>query len=303
MYAYLLMVVFAFTGLAESVLIKQYNKKYDKGGFVFTALVSVFGLVYMIGSNLVAGKGVHFTPELIIYAVIGGILYCSASICTFIALRTGPFAITMLVLSYSLVFSILYGLVFLHDPATPFTYIGLLMIAASIFLFKASPKKDKEEEVAEEAEPVLPEKKKFSWVWLITMIVSVVGAGMFSVIQKMQQVEFDKAYDNEFMMITYALTAVSLLIIGFARDGKDSFKIIKNGVPYAGLAGIANGATNMIGMVTNALIAVSIAVPTRSVIKTLVTFLVSLLIFKEKFTLKQIIGVILGAAAIVIIRF
>ncbi len=287
---YLLMVVFACTSLTEGILIKQYNKKHEKGGFIFTAFVSVFGLVFMLVSNLVKGEGLpSFSLEILPYAIIGGILYCSASIFTYIALQCGSFAITMLVLSYSLVFSILYGIIFLEESGSFFTYIGFAAMALSIFL------------VRKKGDPNEP-KKGFSLKWLIAMIISVLGSGLFSVVQRMQQIKFEKTMDSEFMIITYAFTAIALIIAGIIVDKKDCINIIKSGTPYAGAAGLANGATNLLSMVTNSLLALSIVVPTRSAIKTIISFLVSLFIFKEKFEKRQVVGVALGLVAVVLLN-
>ncbi len=315
MIGYLLMLLSSVTSLAEGILIKQYNKKYLKGGFLFTALVSVFGLIYCVVSELVKGGEFNFSVEVLPYAIIAGVLYCAASIFTYIALEVGNFAITMLVLSYTLVFSICYGIFFLNEHGTVFTYIGFAAIAVSIFLVKGKSQKKAEEACSESSDtadgtPVsnnsdtAPKKKasQFSFLWVVAMVISVVGAGMFSVLQRMQQIRFEKTMDSTFMMITYAVTAVILIIAGIVKDGKDCFYILKKGVPYAGTAGIANGATNMLGMLVNTMVAISIAVPTRSALKTAISFLVSLIVFKERFDKRQIVGVILGMVAVVLLN-
>ena len=173
--AYLFIVLSVCAGLAEGFLIKTYNKKHEKGGFIFTAIVSLCAMLYFLIYDLIVDDaGLIFLPDMIPYAVIAGILYCAASVLTYYALRLGSFAITMLILSYALVFSVLYGLIFLREPATPFTYIGFGLMVLSIFFFRG-----KEDECKEE--------KKFSFLWLICITVSVIGSGMFGVLSRMQQ--------------------------------------------------------------------------------------------------------------------
>jgi multidrug transporter EmrE-like cation transporter len=50
------------------------------------------------------------------------------------------------------------------------------------------------------------------------------------------------------------------------------------------------------------MIPISIAAPTRSGIKIVISFLISLFIFKEKLTKRQVVGVIIGAAALVLLN-
>ncbi len=305
-FPYLLMLISSVTSLAEGILIKQYNKRHNKGGFIFTAIVSLFSMLFFIFKDLIVDPhGLQFPVEILPYAIISGVLYCAASLTTYLALQTGSFAITMLILSYSLVISILYGLIFLGEPANVFTYIGFAAIAASIFLVRGK-----------QANPET-KGKKFSVKWLIYMIISVLGSGFLSVVMRMQQIDLAKlmekpeyiekygagaTFDSEFMIICLAISAVTLFVVGIVKDGNDIKYIFKNGTPFAGAAGVANGATNMLGMWINTLIAISIATPTRSAMKTVVSFLVSLLVFKEKFETRQIIGVTLGAVAVVFLN-
>ncbi len=291
---YLLMFVTSITSLAEGILIKKYNQKHSKGGFIFTAFVSLFAMVFFFISDLITDpNGLQFNIEVLPYALIAGVLYCAASLATYLALQCGSFAITMLILSYSLVISILYGLIFLHDSVNIFTYIGFAVITVSIFLVRG-----KQPDGA-------GKKKKFSVKWLIYMIISVLGSGFLSVVSKYQQDKFNDVYNNEFMIICLAFSALTLFIVGFIKDGRDCVYILKKGTPYAALAGLANGATNLLGIVINSSIFVipyAVKIATRSSIKTVVSFLVSYLLFKEKFEKRQLIGVALGAIAVILLN-
>ncbi len=292
MIPYLLMLLTSVTSLAEGILIKKYNQKHSKGGFIFTAFVSLFSMLFFLFSDIFTDpNGLSFNLEFLPYAILAGVLYCAASLTTYLALQYGSFAITMLILSYSLVISILYGLFFLNNPASVFTYIGFAVIAVSIFLVRGKA----------------PEgtKKKFSVKWLVCMIISVLGSGFLSVVIKFQQDKFHDAYNNEFMVICLAFSALTLFIVGFVKDGGDCIYILKKGTPYAALAGIANGATNLLGILINSDlfdIPFAITVPTRAAMKTVVSFLVSFFLFHEKFEKRQIVGVIFGAAAVVLLN-
>ena len=275
--------------LTEGILIRFYNSKHEGGGFLFTALVSLGSMLFFLIYDLVTDHtGLQFSPQILPYALIAGILYCSASFLTYVALAIGPFAISMLILSYSVIFTTGYGIVILKEPITPFFVIGLVLIALSLFLVRG--KKD-------------DGKQKMSLFWLFCILYSTFGSGMFGVVQRMQQIRFDNAFTNEFMILSLAFSAVTLAIVGIVKDKGRCLTILKTGSPYACTAGLANGATNLLSLVVNTLIAISIASPTRAGVKSVMSFLVSLLLFKEKFLPRQIAGVILGAIAVVFLNW
>lgn len=272
----------------EGIMIKKYNSKHQKGGFIFTALISLFAMLFFFITDT---GGLNFPPEMIPYGIASGAFYCMASFLTFVAFGCGSFVLTNLFLSYSLLFSVGYGLFVLKDPATPLTYIGLALMMVSVFLVRGAKK-------AESGDG----KVKISLKWITCVALSVIGSGMFGVMQKLQQVKFEKSCDNEFMIVTLGFSALVLLIAGIIRNGRDLPYILRHGGLYAGLAGVSNGATNLLNLVVNAMIPISIAAPTRSGIKIVISFLISLFIFKEKLTKRQVAGVIIGAAALVLLN-
>ena len=275
----------------EGVMIKQYNKNHGSGGFFFTALISLFAMIFFLVTDR---NGLVFRAEMIPYGIASGAFYCMASFLTYIALGCGSFVLTNLFLSYSLLFSVGYGLIVLKEPATILTYIGLILMMISVFLVREK----KEKASAKEGAP----RVKLSLKWVICVALSVIGSGMFGVMQKLQQVKFLKTYDNEFMIVTLFFSAITLFCIGIITNGKNLLYILRHGGIYASVAGLSNGATNLLNLVVNAMIPISIAAPTRSGIKIVISFLISLIIFKEKLSRRQTFGVVIGAIALILLN-
>lgn len=284
--AVLLIILKAMVHMVEGTLIKKYNSKYSEGGFLFTGIVSLFSMLFFVISDT---NGINFTGGIVPYGILGGICYSSASIFTYIALGCGSFALTMLILSYSLMFSIVYGIVFLNDPVSAFTYIGIILMLISIYLIKS-------ENSTESA------KKAITPLWCAAIIISLFASGFLGILMKMQQVKFNDMYSNEFMIITLAFSAVSLIEIGLIKDRGNILYIMKNGGVYAALSGISNGVTNWLGLIVNMMMPISIVSPVSAGITNLITFLISLFIFKEKFNKKQIIGVIIATLALILFK-
>ncbi len=274
----------------EGVMIKQYNKKHGTGGFFFTALISLFAMIFFLATDR---NGLVFPLEMIAYGIASGAFYCMASFLTYVAYSCGSFVLTNLFISYSLLFSVGYGLIILKEPATILTYIGLALMMISVFLVREK----KGKAVAEEKPRI-----KTSLKWVICVALSVIGSGMFGVMQKLQQVKFLKTCDNEFMVVTLLFSAVMLFFIGIITNRKNLLYILRHGGIYASVAGLSNGATNLLNLVVNAMIPISIAAPTRSGIKIVISFLISLIIFKEKLSRRQTLGVIIGAISLILLN-
>lgn len=282
--AALLIVLSGCTGLVEGILIKQYNRKHEKGGFLFTGLVSLFSMLFFLITDR---DGLCFPVGIIPYGILSGLLFCMASLLTYVALGCGSFTVSMLILSYSVAFSIVYGLAFLGEEASVFTWLGLAAMMLSLFLTRGARERD---------------GRRFSPRWLICISLSVVGSGMFGVLMRMQQIRFENAYTNEYMVITLGLSAVVLLTVGMIRDGRDVWYILRHGGIYAALSGLSNGATNMMGLMINTMMPISLSSPIRAGVKVIFSFLLSKLIFRESFLVRQVVGVGVGALALVLLN-
>ncbi|MBQ0101790.1 MAG: hypothetical protein KBT31_03235, partial [Firmicutes bacterium] len=109
---YLLMVLSSIVGITGSSAIKQYEKKHDSGRFLYLTILCFFSAMFFVIADR---NGLSFTPKLILYGLISGAFYCSAYFLTFVAYASGSFALTNLIVSFSLVAPVFYGIFFLHD--------------------------------------------------------------------------------------------------------------------------------------------------------------------------------------------
>ena len=279
---YFLLVINTFAGLAEGVFIKKYNSKHPHGGFIFTAIISLFAAVF---SAVTDKGGFQVSPQLLPYAAIAGILYCMASVLTYFALSIGSFAMSMLILSYSIVFSIGYGIFFLHEPVNVFSCIGFVLLGVSLFMTRRTGVGG-----------------SFSVKWLIYILLSVFGSGMFGVVSRMQQIRFNEAYNNEFVAISLGLSALILFAVGVFTDGKFMKEIVRYGTPYAVGAGVINGLRNILSLVICTFLPIAVSSAMGSGLKIVISFVISYFLFKETFLKRQIIGVGVGAVALVLLN-
>lgn len=282
--AEILIIIGVFAGIIESAIVKKYNKKYGEGGFVFTAILALFSMIFFI---LTDTDGFNIPGEILWYAIPAGICYALAYFFTFIAFGCGPFALSVLIMSYTLVFPTVYGLVALGESATLFTYTGLICVFISIFLFRSR------KEMGD---------GKFSLKWLISVIIVWAGNGMISVLRIMQQKQFNDKYNNDFMVVVLIVAAVLMFGIGIIKERKNIKQVFRCGVPWGAAAGILNGCHNAISMIIITLMPVSISSPLTAGIKIVTTFVFSYIVYKESYDRRQLAGVILGIISVVLLK-
>ena len=281
----LLIIASSLVHKLESVFIKKYNSKHSVGGFIFTAIVSLFSMLFFLITDIASDPtGLNFTGEIIIYGILAGACYALASLFTFIALGSGSFVLTGLILSYGIVITISHGL-FRGEELSLFDWIGLIILLVSVYLVKG--KKD-------------GSGAKITPKWVYSIALSVLFAGAFGILQREQQFAFNRAYNNEFMIVSLAFSAVFLFTVGIVKDGKNLLYIMKNGSLFAAGAGLSNGATNLISLFLYSYAPISFISPMSTGIGILLSFIISKLIFKESFSQMQYAGVAAGAAALIL---
>lgn len=277
---FILMIVVAVLVSFQSVMQKQYNIKVEKpNALAFSCVANSAALLFFCVS---AGFKFEFNASVLPYSICFGLCCVAYCIGFFTAIGCGSLAITNLIISYSLIVPTIYGIVFLGDSIGAVGYAGIILLFISILLLNFNV-----------------EKVKFSFKWVLAIIIAFWGNGMCSTIQKMQQLKFDGAFKSEFMIIAYAIAAIILLVATLCRGGLGD---IKPGLAFGTLSGVANGAVNYLVMILTGTIANAILFPTISAGGIVISFFIAVLLYKEKLTKPQRLGYIAGIAAVVLLN-
>ena len=285
MIGYTLIVLFTLINLGESVIVRTYGRKHGSGGLILSAITSLFASVFF----LVTDKGGFYAPtEMIWLAVINACLIGAGFYGTFAAYQNGPYGLTRLVSGFYLLFTIFYGIVFLKESATVMTYIGIAMVIAAMVLINYKKSDEKSE-------------KRGSLKWLFWVLASTVANGFIGIITRYQQIRFEDACSNEFQFVSFLGGFVLLALIGLVVDRDKLGRVIKTGSLYGFGAGILNGAKNFLTLVIYLYLPLSIVSPLKMGLSLVGSFAVAFLMYKERYTKKQLLGVAIGAAAIIIL--
>jgi len=137
--------------------------------------------------------------------------------------------------------------------------------------------------------------------WFILSMISLAANGFSGVLTKMQQIRFDNTCSSEFQVVSIGGSFVILAIIGFILDRDKLGYVLKRGSIYGIGAGTLNGAKNFLTLVIYTLLPLSIISPMKTGLGMIGSFVLALCIYKEKYTRKQIIGVVVGALAVILL--
>lgn len=286
-YGYLLILLFAVLTRVESIFVKNYAKKYGDGGMLINAVIAFFACSFFVITDT---GGFNFPSEMLPLGAINALLYASGFYFMFASMKIGPYGLTQLITGFSLLFSVTYGIFFLGEPTTPLTYIGISLILTATVLINCNGKKNDE-----------CEQNKISLRWAIYLFINVCANGFIIILTKMQQIQFNNECSNEFQIISTGGAFLILAIIGIIADRKKIKSIMKIGILYGVGAGLCNGAKNFVQIAALLFLPVSVISPTNSGLGLLTAFLVSIFLYKEKYSILQKIGVACSVGAVVLL--
>lgn len=220
------------------------------------------------------------------YSVFFAGTVCTALTFELLAIRTGPLALTALVMSFSLLIPSLYGVLFLDESLSAFGIAGLVLFVVSLLLVAEYGKSE----------------RKITKKYLAFLALAFLGNGLCSTVQKVHQIDFDGKYGPFFMAWAMATVTLFNLIFFLSKPPKKKSGIYKKGTFYACLTGFFNGLVNYMMVLLATLLPAVIVFPTVGAGGTLTVFIVAVTVFKERFLPRQYIGYACGIAAIVLMN-
>ena len=273
-----------FTCIGQNLLKKRYNKDGQEGPFFFGFLVALFALLFF----LLTTKDISLTRVILPYSIGFALTYATCICGSVIAFRTGSLAITSLILSYAVLIPTLYGLLFLKEKATPVQILGIAFMLLSLYLLRAnSPSKET--------------SKKISIQWILAVFIAFFTDGMCATIQSMQQRVFNGTQNGNYMILSLIICTGFLGILSLITERRH-IKVLWKKSLFPALCGVFNGATNYLVMIIIALVPVSIYFPVLAAGQLLLMFLISVLVYKEKFQTRQILGLFVGLLSLILLN-
>ena len=288
------LIVSLAAALGGNIAKKYYTDKDSTtlaGGFVFNAVSCLSAaLILLFWGGF--GTSSVFT---IVLGVVFGAVTALQGITNIAALQVGPMSYTSVIISFSTLISALSGAMFFNESLSWAHILGIALMLASFVL---AAKSDVDE-------------KKANLKWLFLCLIAFVATGGIGVMQKVHQSSEYRDELNAFLIVAFVSSAV--LCAFFAalmkrRESRfaDEKEKNKNGKRQVWLLlgiMIASGAcvavNNKFNLYLSGVMDSAVFFPIVNGGGLVLTTLAAVLLFKEKLSTKQWIGVVLGIASVV----
>ncbi len=249
-------------------------------------------LVIIVGSM---GEITSISAKTWIFLILSGVATGASWLCYFRALQTGDVNKVVPIDKSSTVLTILLAFIILGEPISWLKGICVVLIAAGTFLMIEKKHADSENSTATAttASAATGEEKKTKKSWLFYAVLSAVFAALTSILGK---IGISGTESNLGTMIRNAVVLVMSWVVVFAT-GKTKYihGISGKELGFICLSGITTGASWFCyyKALHDGLASVVVPIDKLSI---LVTIAFSFFVFKEKLSLKALIGLILIVA-------
>ena len=263
---------------------KSYIMTVPRGAFTFSVLNTACAIVVFV---IFGGFSFDFPPSLYLYAVVFSAFFLIAAVFALLAIGAGSLAITSMIVAYAPVIPTIYGLVFLDEPLSVTLFVGIFFLAVSLILINFEQK---------------GEKKKITLKWIVFVSLALFGDGAKSTMLKVQQLDFNGLYKNEFLVISFTISAIVCLVLALYKEREYIKLDLKTGGMYAASCGLLTGTINLLITVLASParnMPASVMFPVMSAGGMICSLLVACFIFKEKLSKYQLTGLAMGMISIV----
>ena len=301
---YVLLALCTVTAAIQSPFKKLYQRKTSKGAFLFSAMISLVAALFF-GVGALVGGTPAYSLAVLPYSVGFAACYGVCAVSSVLALGCGSLALTSLISGYSLVLPTVFGLILWEDPLYLTQVIGFVILVVSLyFANKRTAPVAKAGEAENESNT-----DKFSVKWLIYVSLMFVSNGGCAIMQQLQQNKFSEqngyTYDfkNEFMFVALLIVVALFVGIGLWRERRDLKTVARLGALPAVLTGLCNGLTNLLVMVVVGVsISAAVFFPVISAGGLVISYVISVLFFKERFSNVQKLGILLGLVSVILLN-
>ena len=294
---YLQLALTLIAGLAFNLIRKYFTVKSTTGiagRAIFSAIcAAVAALVLLIWGGF--GSASSFT---VWFGILFGSVTAIQTIANVSAINCGPMSYTAIFTSFSVLISALSGM-FLFGEARleMIQIIGIVLMLTSIVL-SANGKDD---------------GKKVNLKWFVLAFIAFLLTGAIGIMQKIHQSSEYKAEINAFLIIAFIVSAAISTVFALIKlrssrknnEGSslaDAKKLKYILLAIMAIGGICTAANNKFNLFLSGALPTAIFFPIYNVGILILTTLSAIVIFKERLSLKQWIGVVIGIISVICIR-
>ena len=279
----------------QTLLRRVYSNRVSNTNSGYNILNAVLSAVCALTLAACNGFNLPCSNYTLISAIIFGIITALGCVFSLVATGIGPLSYTTVIISSSTVITALSGCIFWHEQIKITQIIGIALI---IVCLVCSVKKD-------------DSKTKTSLKWLFMCLIAMLFTGGVGIMQKIHQSSEHASELYAFLVIAFEISTVaSLITLAFSirRDkgrvfvnAGSALKIWLTTAIVGVVSGICVAACNAINLFLSGKMPSAVLFPILNGGSLVIVVVASMILFREKLSLKQWIGIILGAIAVLLL--
>lgn len=269
----------------QSACTKLFNR-HCSHSFVFNSVKSCAALV-MFGLFSVFGFELCLPTAL--FGGAYGICLCLSMYTGYQALCRGPMALTSMLVSFSVIIPLVWGITAGNEKLSLLQYPALALLLLSVILTNLDKIKINKAERTDYPS------------WLLFVGVTFLCNGVCSILQKQHQNLYSEGHSNEFMLCATLLCSLVFTALMLKKISVKELKKVK-GKRYGVLSGLANGLANLLTLVLAGFENAAVLFPIISAGTILASLACGRIVFKEKLKLNHYAALLFGIAAVVLLK-
>ena len=279
-----------FASVTQSATTKLFNRSCPHSA-VFNAVKSLSALLLFL---VLSFFGFDFHLPTLLYGLSYGACLCLSMFSGYRALCLGPMALTSMLVSFSVILPLLYGVTVGNEQLTVFKYVAFFCLFLAILLTNADKLRAASEAPREKG-------NKRHALWLFYVALTFLCNGFCSILQKRHQSDYPTAFTTEFMLFAMLICSAVFLTVSLCRIPQYKGTPIR-GKRYAILSGLANATTNLLTLILVGMEGASILFPILSAGTVLGALFCGRLIFGERLRANHVAALIFGVAAVILLK-
>ena len=246
------------------------------------------GVVFAFSAAMFLPKIFGCSPVIWAYAVAGAVFAMMFQLLYTTALSMGNVSLTVLIINFSMVISVLVSYIFYKEPISILRFCGILLTVCSFVICTR-----------------FDNSKSGGKKWLIVTVLAMLSSSGGSIVQKMLGESQYSGESQAFISCLYILAmGLSIIVYPFLKKSQPrTCKIGFNMIKFAAGAGISLGVYQAFYTYALANVDGTFLFPAYTGVTIVLSTLSGVLIFKDRLTKKQVLGTLVGIVSIVLMNF
>ena len=241
---------------------------------------------------IISSPNFTFHAPTVLYGLAYGLSLCLSMYAGYRALCLGPMALTSMLVSFSLIVPLCWGILVRDEPIGVWKCVGLILLFVALLLVNAHNLK-----IGRQTE----KNQSGQGLWFLFVALTFACNGVCSILQKEHQTAYPSMYNREFMLFAMLLCSLIFTTVTLIRVPVSTYKTVAR-KELGVLSGITNSLANFLTLILAGMENASVLFPIISAGTILAALLCGRFVFKEKLRENQYAALLLGVTAIVFLK-